>query len=378
MATQFFSISYFISLYVVLLLSFSHLSLAIVPPSANVSQDAACRSTPYPYFCKSVLPRNENRNITDYGRFSVRRSLSAARKFLGLVDRYLRNRSNLSQAAIRVLEDCRLLAGLNIDFLFSSFKTLNSTKILPSLEAEDVQTLLSAILTNQQTCSDEIQVTESAWRVRNGMSLPLSNDTKLYSVSLALFTRGWVYKHKGKRRKPKPGRKLIFSDMEVVRHGHLPLRMSRRNREIYEYVGRRKLLQNSMESVLVRDIVVVSQDGNGNFTTINDAVAAAPNNTKIDDGYFLIYIVGGVYEEYVSIAKNKKNLMMIGDGINQTILTGNHSVGDGSTTFNSATLGKLIPIIRSSKSTAIFTFIIIFLTVFPSLLQPWLDKVSSR
>ena len=57
--------------------------------------------------------------------------------------------------------------------------------------------------------------------------------------------------------------------------------------------------------------------------------------------FFVIYVVAGVYEEYVSIPKYKQHLMMIGHGINQTIITGNHSVGGGYTTFNSYSFGKL-------------------------------------
>ncbi|WMV31806.1 hypothetical protein MTR67_025191 [Solanum verrucosum] len=121
--------------------------------------------------------------------------------------------------------------------------------------------------------------------------------------------------------------------------------MSERNRAIFETISRRKLQQQAADQVLeyddhvkVSDVVIVSQDGSGNFSTVNDAVAIAPNNTDGSTGYFLIYITAGVYEEYVSIAKNKKYLMMIGDGINQTIITGNHSYNvDGYTTFNSST-----------------------------------------
>ena len=51
-------------------------------------------------------------------------------------------------------------------------------------------------------------------------------------------------------------------------------------------------------------IVTVSQDGSGNFTTINDAISAAPNNSAATDGYFLIYVTVGVYEEYVSVGAN--------------------------------------------------------------------------
>ena len=300
-----------------------------------VSQGAICKSTPDPSFCKTVLP-NHSANVYDYGRYSVRKSLSQSRKFLTMVDNYLDHNSNLTKSAIQALEDCRLLAGLNMDFLLSSLQTVDKTsKTLSGAKAEEIQSLLSAILTNQQTCLDGIQDTASNWSIKKGLAVPLSNDTKLYSVSLALFTKGWVPKQKKNTTWQPTGKQLGF------RHGRLPLKMSSRTRAIYESVSRRKLLQSqNFDEVLVSDIVTVSQDGSGNFTTINDAITAAPNNSAITDGYFLVYVTAGVYEEYVSIAKNKRYLMMIGDGINQTIITGNRSFVDNSTTFNSATFGK--------------------------------------
>lgn len=86
--------------------------------------------------------------------------------------------------------------------------------------------------------------------------------------------------------------------------------------------------------------VKVAKDGSGNFTTVGDAVAFAPNNTAIEDGYFAIYIEEGVYSENVVVPKNKKNLILIGVGINRTIITSNRSVVDGWTTFASATFGE--------------------------------------
>ncbi|OIV95089.1 hypothetical protein TanjilG_21479 [Lupinus angustifolius] len=108
---------------------------------------------------------------------------------------------------------------------------------------------------------------------------------------------------------------------------------------LYELISRsgRKLLQSAPDGVNVRQVVVVNQDGSGDFITINDAVAAAPNNSVSSNGFSVIHVVAGVYEEIVSIPKYKQYLMMIGDGINQTIITGNQSVVGGSTTFNSAT-----------------------------------------
>nr|POE45127.1 putative pectinesterase/pectinesterase inhibitor 7 [Quercus suber] len=120
--------------------------------------------------------------------------------------------------------------------------------------------------------------------------------------------------------------------------------MSNRTRTIYESVSRRNLIQlQGVDKVVVSAIATVSQDGSGNFTTINDAISAAPNNSAATDGYFLIYVTAGVYEEYVSITVNKRNLMMIGDGIDQTIITGNRSFVDSSTTFNSATFVVVAP-----------------------------------
>ncbi|KAG2697496.1 hypothetical protein I3760_07G109200 [Carya illinoinensis] len=326
--------------YLVLFPLFVSLSFADSNSTSPVSSRTVCKSAPDPAYCRSVLPNQTTANVYYYSRYSVRKALSQSRKFLMLVDKYLRRNSTLTTSAIRALEDCQLLAGLNMDFLLSSFQTVNSTgRIISSNRAEDIQTLLSAILTNEQTCSDGLQATASAWSIKKGLEVPLANDTKLYSVSLALFTKGWV---PGKKKSTawQPKRKQVG-----FKNGRLPLKMSSRTRAIYESASRRKLLQSADngDEVMVSDIVTVSQDGTGNFTTISDAIAAAPNNSVTADGYFLIYVTAGVYEEYVSIAKNKKYLMMIGDGINQTIITGNRSVVDGWTTFNSATFAVVAP-----------------------------------
>ncbi|CAH8384543.1 unnamed protein product [Eruca vesicaria subsp. sativa] len=80
--------------------------------------------------------------------------------------------------------------------------------------------------------------------------------------------------------------------------------------------------------------VIVAQDGTGNFTTIMDAVEESPDYSWTR---FVIYIKKGLYLENVEIKKKKWNLVMIGDGIDVTIISGNRSYVDGSTTFRSAT-----------------------------------------
>ncbi|XP_072996830.1 pectinesterase [Typha latifolia] len=313
-------------------------TLSDTPPSSPVPPATACNATLDPTFCKSVLPPRGSQNLYFYGRFSLAKSLANAGKFLTLVNRYLARRSTLSPAAVAALQDCQLLSSLNIDFLTSTSAALNSTTTLLDPQADKAQTLLSALVTNQQTCLDGLQAAASAWSVKNGLYLPISNSTKLYSVSLALFNKAWVPKAK----KPKTHKGFTSSRIPMRRSllfhegKELPLRMEKAKRELFERKSGRKLLQDS-DAVMVNDIVVVSQDGSGNYTTIGDAIAAAPNNLDGSSGYYLIYVDSGVYQEYVVIPKNKKYLMMIGEGINQTVITGSHNFVDGWTTFNSAT-----------------------------------------
>ncbi|GER24718.1 plant invertase/pectin methylesterase inhibitor [Striga asiatica] len=315
-----------------------------------------CKSTPYPSFCNTVLTGSESSSssIHNYTRTSLHKSYLSAKKFVALIQRNLQKNKTLTPTAVRALQDCEFLAQCNVDNLINSSLTLDqninsSSQTLPQLKIDDVQTLLSAILTNAQTCIDGLQSTASAWRVRAGVVHPLSNDTQLFSLSLALFTKSYV--HDRKRRRPHHHHggfpAGFFNKQLKSSDGRFNFRMSEKNMRIFRTATNRRLLQAADEEidshVAISDIVVVSQNGRGSFRTINDALAVAPNNSDGTNGYFLIYIKAGVYEEYVSVPKNKKYLMMIGDGINQTIITGNRSFVDGWTTFNSATFAVVAP-----------------------------------
>ncbi|XP_072995221.1 pectinesterase-like [Typha latifolia] len=91
--------------------------------------------------------------------------------------------------------------------------------------------------------------------------------------------------------------------------------------------------------------IVVAQDGTGNYGTINEAVAATrgKQQRQIGDNSQLrrvvIYVKSGIYKECVEIDANMRNVMVVGDGIDKTIVTGNRNVPDGYTTFSSATFG---------------------------------------
>lgn len=100
--------------------------------------------------------------------------------------------------------------------------------------------------------------------------------------------------------------------------------------------GDRKLLQSSSPASTAN--IVVAQDGSGNYKTIKDAISAA--SKRSGSGRYVIYVKAGTYKENVEVGSKLKNIMMVGDGIGKTIITGSKSVGGGSTTFNSATVGE--------------------------------------
>ncbi|CAO1944802.1 unnamed protein product [Urochloa humidicola] len=85
----------------------------------------------------------------------------------------------------------------------------------------------------------------------------------------------------------------------------------------------------------VKADAVVAQDGSGRYRTVKEAVDAAPDGGK---SRYVIYVKKGVYRENVEVGKKKRELMIVGDGMDATVITGSRNVVDGATTFNSATL----------------------------------------
>ncbi|GAB2228975.1 hypothetical protein Droror1_Dr00023109 [Drosera rotundifolia] len=313
---------------------------AIGCTSTVTSPDTICITTPHPTFCKSILPDKPGRTIHDYGRFCLSRAVSDTDRFLQLINQHLESGSQYPESTIRALEDCQVLVSLNQDFFSTTSTSIGATNsTLPASTASLVQTLLSAVMTNVQTCSDGLdQAIGSSSSPVSDLRPYISNGTLVSSVSLALVTQGWG-SHGANARQLKeeeplishwPRKTLSYAKNSHLNNDYRPLGLQGTRRG-------RKMLQVDGLNVNASNVIVVNPNGSGNFTTINDAIAAAPNNTKAGSGYFVIRVVAGVYKEYVSIPKNKQYLMMAGDGINKTIITGNHSVVDGWTTFNSAT-----------------------------------------
>ncbi|XP_010552183.1 PREDICTED: pectinesterase-like [Tarenaya hassleriana] len=93
-----------------------------------------------------------------------------------------------------------------------------------------------------------------------------------------------------------------------------------------------------LQSESVKADAVVAEDGSGDYTTVAAAVEAAPSN---NEKRCVIRIKTGVYRENVRVMGHRKNIMVVGDGRLHTFITGNRSVANGWSPFQSATVGVI-------------------------------------
>jgi len=82
------------------------------------------------------------------------------------------------------------------------------------------------------------------------------------------------------------------------------------------------LCVNSFPLLTTKDWAVVSADGKGDFSSVQSAVDAVPNNNKL---WFTIYIMPGKYYEHVSVPASKPFIKFIGQIPEKTIITFNNT-----------------------------------------------------
>jgi len=83
--------------------------------------------------------------------------------------------------------------------------------------------------------------------------------------------------------------------------------------------------------------ITVAQDGSGDYTTVQAAFDAAPDNYT---GPITIFVKNGIYEEKISLSQNKINVTLVGEDPDSTILTYDDYSGriiDDGTTLGTST-----------------------------------------
>ncbi|KAL2337537.1 hypothetical protein Fmac_011983 [Flemingia macrophylla] len=255
-----------------------------------------CNQTPNPQPCEYFLSNNPTYQVKPIKQKSdfLKLSLQLAQ------ERALKGHANTLLLGSKCRNPRERLAWVDCVELYEQTITKLNETLDPNVKSSqvDAQTWLSTALTNLETCKAgfyELGVQDYV------LPLMSNNVTKLLSNTLAL----------NKIEYQEPSYKDGFPT--------------------WVKPGDRKLLQAS--SSASRANVVVAKDGSGKYTTVSAAINAAP---KSSSGRYVIYVKAGVYNEQVEI--KAKNIMLVGDGIGKTIITGSKSVGGGTTTFRSATV----------------------------------------
>ncbi|KAK6145589.1 hypothetical protein DH2020_022409 [Rehmannia glutinosa] len=189
--------------------------------------------------------------------------------------------------------------------------TLQSIQTNASFTDFDAQTWLSTALTNIEICrsgSHDLNVTKFSSPILSG------NVSELISNSLA--TNGALLDNSSNTYGGK-SKKQGFPGWVT-------------NRD-------RKLLQDL--ELATRANVVVSKDGRGHFRSIQAAINYATGR-RVGNGRVVVYVKRGVYRENILISRTMNKVMLVGDGLRYTVITGSRSVSSGFTTYSSATVGK--------------------------------------
>lgn len=274
-----------------------------------------CKSTPYPDACfdslKLSLDINISPNIITFLLQSLRTALSEGLKLTYLFS----NAGGGAGAGTKLVEkqrgtvqDCSELHQITLASLRKSVERI-TISAADSRKLADARAFLSAALTNKITCLEGLD--SASGPIKSSLVNSLASTYMHVSNSLSML--------------PRPGRGGGNKKRRLLGFPHWLSRKSRR------------VLQSSGDEYDPGEVLTVAADGTGNFTSVSDAINFAPNNS-IDR--IIIYIREGFYQENVEIPSWKPNIVLVGDGRDVTVISGNRSVAAGWTTFRSATLGK--------------------------------------
>ncbi|KMZ65655.1 pectin methylesterase, family CE8 [Zostera marina] len=307
----------FWALALVLLLFIGSSATTITTPSSTLLKiiSNTCQNTRFPSLCLRSISDFPGVSAIGTERDVVHVSINMTIRRVGkaLYGVSTVANTNMDQLSRSAYDDCMELLDDTSYHLSRSLEVVSPTSTSASSE-DDVHTWLSAAVTNQDTCMESLEQVPGG-KIKNQMMAHVRELSELVTNCLTIFANT-------RKNKEFDG---------------IPIQNKRRKlMEFPSWFGRkeRRLLQ-SPASTMTPDFVV-SQDGTGTHTTIKAAVKSAPKNST---QRIIIYIKAGRYEEeYVKLGRKKQNIMLMGEGKGQTIISAGRSVFDNFTTFHTATV----------------------------------------
>ncbi|RZS14212.1 hypothetical protein BHM03_00045874 [Ensete ventricosum] len=274
---------------------------------------AACDATLYEEQCVRSLGPLANGSTLDPGKIflmAVQITIDELSKVSAALDSVALNES-LDSYAAAALTECKDLVGFAIGHLND---TLSVTNFTAKDTVDDLKTWLSAAITDQYTCIEDMEGALPA--VKTAVVESLANSTKFASNALAIFNEFTNFFSRFKLR-----RLMSFSNDD---RDAFPAWLSSKDRKLLWSTDERKDAD-----------IVVAKDSSGKYKTITAALAAVPKQSRKRT---VIYVKKGRYKENVKVDKTLWNVMMVGGSKKATIITRSRNVVDGTLTFQTATL----------------------------------------
>ena len=213
------------------------------------------------------------------------------------------------------IEDCKELLDFSVSEL--AWSLLEMKRIRAGSEnihyEGNLKAWLSAALSNQDTCLEGFEGTDR--RIESFIRGSLKQVTQLISNVLALYVQLHSLPFKPPRNST----------------GKSP------NKDFPAWItdGDKDLLLAHPNHMGVD--AIVSLDGSGHYQSIAQAIYEAPSYSN---RRYVIHVKKGVYKENIDLKKKKTKIMVVGDGIGETVVTGNRNFMQGWTTFRTATVGE--------------------------------------
>lgn len=278
------------------------------PTSDDV--DKWCDTVPHSETCKFFMAKKsfKPKNEFEFRRMAVELALDRALTAQRHAWRWGQRCDSHKERAAWV--DCVRLYDHTIILLNQTLQGLTANS--SSCTDFDAQTWFSSALTNLDTCkagSEDMNVTRFLWpHFQFNMSDLISN--------VLAINQGLIMKEDN------------YTTSTI--HKDYPSWVSHEDR---------RLLLSSRKLAASKAMFIVAKDHTGHFKTIQAAIdAAARSRLKRRK---VIYVRKGIYRENIYVNPYINDIMLVGEGMRNTIVTGSRSVRAGYTTYNSATAGTL-------------------------------------
>ncbi|KAL6514795.1 putative pectinesterase/pectinesterase inhibitor 22 [Orobanche gracilis] len=272
---------------------------------------------------QSACLSNIRSRIKSYDHISIltaalHNALNEARSTIDKIATF--NTLSISRREQLAIEDCRELLDFSVTELKWSMSDMHNVRSgLKNLHSDgNIKAWLSAALSNQDTCIEGFEGTDR--RLERFIRGSISQVTQLIGNVLTLYSE----MHRPSGNSSSGTGTSRDREYEEDENRDFPKWMTDGDKEIFV---------SSRNGMHVDSVVAL--DGSGDYRSIGQAILEAPSHSN---RRYVIYVKKGVYVENIDMKKKKTNIMVMGDGIGQTVITGNRNFMQGWTTFRTATV----------------------------------------